>query len=461
MHTIIKIHFRFIAYIILVLNLNLQAKDTNMYHQDKNIALEKMRNGQLDSLFKLSVMEFHIYCLNNNPIEGIDFINTLLSSPNAHTNESIISLLYFNSAQLYLSLDQYDLAMKYLLISANDLKKQDSGTAYNWVMLEIGNLFYKVHNYNKALEYYKLTSDDALRKKEYNKVVAKENYTLLSVLMENMALCSASQLDYDKAIEYQLKGLGYRKLIDYKMGIKFNYYNMAEYFLDKSSFDSTLHYLNLSMNVQIPSNDLKSNKIEADKTHAKSLTLLSRLYFVRKQYDSASFYLDKAVEFTLSLSNISLKISAINHIAKTCQLLGEYNNAIKVALIAQKLIQKNNTIKGLEENTLILADSYYNMSNFEESARYLRAHDEYRIKSNLNSISNAIELEIAANELSNTIDNVNKATLEKDKRLSNFANLSIFLIIIISLVVIILFILIHENSLRTKLIEDLNYQTRI
>lgn len=174
----------------------------------------------------------------------------------------------------------------------------------------------------------------------------------LSNIYNSLGNCYKDLQKNDSALKYHERALAIRNELHDKRGLSFSYNNLGLVHLHSSNYSKAEEYFNKSLEIKRELNDFMGI--------SGSLINLSKIYQLKKDFKKAIYYLQEGVP-------IAYKANAGNH----------YLNGVGA-----------------------LAESYFMMGNFEESAvwykRFIKVSDslkDARVRKNIAELSTKYELE--------------------------------------------------------------------
>ncbi|MBI1838036.1 MAG: hypothetical protein HYR91_12300 [Flavobacteriia bacterium] len=339
---------------------------------------------------------------------------------------------------------------------------------------KIIDLEVKVDNQNIPRYIIINTADSLIKETKNQKNHFSLNY-IKALAYEDMGLYTSSQKYYLAAMNIALKtnnqtmeitsylGLGnmylhremlfeagrcYRKLLSLseKNGdLKFRisaYISMANYLKNKGSLDSSFYFVRKTI-------DLVKKKYTSKSSRSYYLQInyntLSKLFLLKKQYDSTLFYANRALIFYGDTHLIDGKISSLSTIAQTFQNKGNFQLAEKILLKEILLIEKLDLEKKFIDVYDLLSRLYEKTGNTEKALVYSRlfqikkhAIDSLGSESRLFEMNRIFDNNISKLKLGLTIEKLKtvKANL-KQRNITYFFIFCFTLLLIIVLMVII------------------------
>ncbi|MDX1373896.1 MAG: tetratricopeptide repeat protein, partial [Nitrososphaeraceae archaeon] len=224
--------------------------------------------------------------------------------------------IYLSASNVYNGNTDYSTAIEYVLKAIkifNDLDDHESlSKAYNY----LGGIYYNAYNYERCIYFTNKSIEIAL---QYN------SNERLPILYNNLAGAYLKLNDYEKALEISFQALKYTKI----------------YSKDQASV---------------------------------IFGTMGEIHSAQKNYDSASFYLNKAlklIELQGDRSNLQ-KVGLMLSLSQNQFYRGEYDSALESSSKTYKLSNKSNFIVFKKDAAAVLAD-IYEIKNFPDSVNYYRS----------------------------------------------------------------------------------------
>lgn len=211
-----------------------------------------------------------------------------------------------DSLKIYYLNDDLEKALEY----GQQQIEKDSAKSSTFVRM--AKIYSSQSNYNKAL---KLLSSAELKFPNDIKV----KYTKASILYKNKRWLSASKLSAD-LLKQDSNNTRYLNLA-MKLAQKRKLYKEAlahsEHLLSQDTCNAFYHYKTGVFQLNTKQNKEALNSFEQcivnDSTYADAYALISKIYFSAKQYDTALYYVDKAIEFEPDMMNFHELKGRINY----------------------------------------------------------------------------------------------------------------------------------------------------
>lgn len=352
--------------------------------------------------------------------------------------------LYSTLGELYLKKDLPVLALSYLedaVYEYNLIKRE--GNVFNnseptqqpWLTLNIGNIFFKQKQYNKALERYKLsktyfTQLDSLLPKIRG----------LSTTYNNIALVYIELKNFNSALENITKAYNLR------VKNKFNPIDVAHSF---KSFSELYYMWNMQDkgNFYLAKTDSINRKIQDEKSSIKykdyddlTFKLLDNYLGNCYEYKGEYLYRQKRFDQALNAYNIASsyygeftfqKVSLLNKKANVFYMLSDYESCLKV-IEESILLSKEQNLQNEEEVALELKIKVLNKlglsEKIESTLDEILKNKEYRYTVQISQLLNGLE---SKNDIL-----IKKAEIKDEKeKNSRIVFISIIVILILSFAV--------------------------
>ncbi len=344
------------------------SRDTVLYYLDK--AMKTAREIHFDSVypiqfaisaayylkgdFKRAKTEirkgFNNYKFTTDPQKTLGHINMLLGAFNEAMNEidsakyyydiaikqlkksdsrvakSTLAATYTNLGNLYLKKGDYEKAVEIYLLAEKLLEENKEKTAQLVNLNNIAGCFKEMGQYDKALKYY----EDALG-------LARETDNLQYAGAINLGIGQVymKRNNIDRAIEYFEEGIKWLEKTGFKKLLGEAYQNLAEAYLNKGDYEKAQKYSDKALS--------NVNEIGDDFTKVSILITSSALSRKRKRYRRA-----------LQKINEGLAIARKNnylHLEEKC---------LKEKITLLKLLNKKDSLPELYERYIVLRDSIFN-----------------------------------------------------------------------------------------------------
>lgn len=417
--------------------------EVQKYINEKNFSFE----------FVEKVFNIAYYYQHSDPTEGIKYVGDIILIPELLANDELISIIYTKYGNLYAELDKNDIAVDYLTKARNLDYNNNRMGSYYWESVDLGNIFFKLRNYEMAIENYKIAVDGF---EKMNDIDFKEIYHARAVANENTGLSFANLLNFDSAYHYFRVSQKYRYLSKNKLGIKLINYNLAKFFFTNKKYDSTYSNLRKSLDMLDFVMELPGINYEYWRYHIKAGFLMSLYFDKLDKKDSSGYYYKQAIKWAEENLTLSPRIVLLNQIAEIYFTENNFKHSLELANMAHDLIFKNEYYNFLPHTNKLLSDLYYVLGDFENAIKFRKEYDRFYDSTFIFSQNKSIELEINSKNLKTKIDKITKQKLEKDQEVKTLYNVGAALIIFIAIIAIFLIIFYKLNTDRKRLNKQLS-----
>jgi two-component system, sensor histidine kinase and response regulator len=361
--------------------------DSSQYYFKKANQLAN-KSQSVEQIAKVFFKHGNYYQQNYNIFEAIKEYQKALPLFEK-TNDTInLSSIYFKLGQCYRYTYSTEIAFKFYSKALDLYKKKKNAVDEAYCYNEIGNLYYN-KNYDISLKYYK------------------------------------------KALPIFMKHGDYS-------GLALTFINLANAVSDNGNTKQGIIFYNKSLNALKKENDTYNLAIIYNN--------LGDSYKVIKQYDKALVFLNKALATTKLLKCNDLNPTIYNNIADVKLRQGLFDQAI---LFANKSIEQSKVLIDVElqnMNILILSNAYEKLNKLELALKYKNKYIKIKDLENKKNDLKNLQLYQNISELEKSQFEINKLTGQnkyKNLKLQSRRNLTYFLIfvlLILTLFIIILFI---------------------
>ena len=291
-------------------------------------------------------------------------------------------------------------------------------------LYNMGNIYTKLGNYEKSSELYY----ECLRLSEE----IDDRVTEVKAL-NSIGIVHHNQNNYEKALEYYLKALTIAREIEYLRGITRVLNNVAAIYGTRGDYPKVVQYLReaIALNLERKDQDMLG------------VNYLNFGYYFQelKQYDSALYYLNKALNIYEELNNASSIISAKIFLAEYYLEVGELQKSKRYAMESLQEGQASG-LKRFVFETAALLSKIYLLQNDSVRA-YPFQILELQMKDSLNIEES--QTEMSKLELQYELDKA-----EQKKRIVQQRKDLINIIVLMSLIFIIIVVILLLGRMRIK-----------
>ena len=206
----------------------------------------------------------------------------------------------------------YENSLLHYFKSLNCFKKiyNDSSYSIGLIFCDIGNVHYNLANYDKAVEYYKISKQIL-----YNQSIP--DYSKISIIINNIGSIYYRQGEYQLAIDYYIEAIKmqHNSYVDYvDLSVYLN--NVAGIYLIINEVDSAEKYYHKSLQIRLA--NLNNNNLLM-----QSYNQLGILYSINGSYHTSLNYLQKAIVLnTIDFKDTSVFSNPNLHQVLDYRLLG-------------------------------------------------------------------------------------------------------------------------------------------
>lgn len=352
----------------------------------------------------------------------------------------------------------------------NIIQKQTDTTLFN-SLLKLGDLYYEKGQLDSSIKFYAIGENKTLTKKSekfncqfliklgtmnrekgiYNvssqylykalTLSEKNNFVSLKAKCYNgIAIISAIQKDYEKAIETYNKSLKIYKETNNDRGLASIYNNLGLIYLDKKENSTALKYFFKALNI-----NLQNSEDYQIATNSENIGLT---YSNLENHDLGNIYFAKALKIWYMQGDYNSISINLGYIGNTLILQKKYQSAIDTLQKGLIYAKQANSQASIRDITSYFSKAYEGLNDFKNSLYY------YKISKQLkDSLQNGEKLqeitEIQLNydfnkiKLQDSIKHQVEVSL-KEKQLSTEKNYN-YIISSILLVILVLLFFVYKN----------------
>ena len=324
----------------------------------------------------------------NQQIAEICNINLIKELNNIEIQKfnNALSFAYNNIGLLYKKKANYEKALEFLEKSMNIGKEIGDKSRISNSYSSIGLVYYNQSKYEKAIDYHEKCL-------EIKKEIGDKRGTSNS--SNNLGITYYQQGNYEKALEYYEISLEIYKETGDKSGMAASYNNIGNIYLDQGNYDKALEFHEKSLVIRKDIGD-KSGM-------AASYNNIGNIYNSESNYDKALEYFEKCLEIK---KEIGIKIE----IASTYNNIGNIYNSESNYDKALEYFEKGLVIRKDIGDKSGMASSYYNIGilykkkdNYEKALEYLLNSKKIFLDINI-----VLKLDITAKSLMEVYEKLDK-----------------------------------------------------
>jgi two-component system sensor histidine kinase UhpB len=288
------------------------------------------------------------------------YLDTGLTLAEEISSYRIEAGIYNNYGNVYLEESNYQQALDYF-IRAVKLYENPLGDAYGQCLAlsNIGNIEYRLGNFDKAI-YYGKQSMDIARNKSF--------YSSIGYAHKLLGRIYRKQGEYDSALrEYRQAQEVYTKLKDIRSGAEL-LQNIGNIYFDKNQISDAL--LSYKQSLKLAQENSNKSLI------AYAYSAIGQAYFTLKKYDNALLYLDSARVAAKGLNNSYLLMDTYQAVSATFEEKGDFKKALQ---IHQQFVQLKDSLTQSENRALMEeTQAQYELAKKEAQIALLQKESELK-----------------------------------------------------------------------------------
>ncbi len=426
---------------------DLDSIETSFFNKIKKGVINESERKQFNELT-------HLYEIQD-PRKGIEMVYKVLGYSIKFKNVLLEHDCYNALGVLYLELDMYGKALENLLLADYYYKKDSNIGASSWTLINIGNVYYFVKEYKKALGYYLLANKNFRKLYGRSEILdtikgtIEDNYEVfgMSVALNNIALCYREQGNYKTALVYHKKALRLREIISSKMGIAITYNYIGICYSLMNTGNPIDNYYKKALDILRDTFNLSySDKFFYINQLGQTYKKIGELFAKEKNYKKARVYYDSSIACLIKLESKNELIRSYLSFSKVLATLGNKKLSIDYA---QKALQLSNE-KKYYSNSIValiqLVSLYKSLGDYKKALEYARQEheiDSLQFQNNKYSRIRAAERDFELKMRTQDIIDLKEYQEKQEQSISEQRTIIVFLIII-SLVVLIVLLVIYN-----------------
>lgn len=429
-------YFYVIAMIFLISIINLRASDIINIDSLQTIAYNKLNKSIYDKELSNIVNSISSYYRLKNPTAGINFINEILEFDFLNQHNEMMGLCYSWLAKFHSALNINDYAIKLFFVSREFYNKVHDYEDFYWNDVEIGNIYYSLGMYNKAIDIYKEAFQGFNKSQSYK--TQEYHYNVgMSVSLNNIGLCYNKLGKYLDAKQNFLRVLDIRIAQNDTPGVQVGYMYLGNtYHLLKNHEEAIKNYSKVKDLTVSFAKQRYIGYIASQSFVGESYLGLAKVYSDLNKFDSTIHYFNKALELFKSIENTEMMVNTFVDYSESYFKNNNLEKAIYYAKLAYDTSSAENYIKLILKSSKMLSDYYYKKNDIIKSLEYQKLYNSVNdtlIKNlNISTIENA--------QLSYTVDQkLNEINELKNQKELNESRLKQNNTLIISLILFSLF----------------------
>lgn len=264
-------------------------------------------------------------------------------------------------------------AMEYALKCYNLLKNEPESSRLYWLMIDIGNIFYDVRDFNQAQVFYEQALGIANR--------LKEAYGL-SVIHLNLGLVAYQKKEYGTALKSYKLSARYRITSGNEKFVSTAYTNIANTFFRMNLPDSALHYTNQAKYYY--ENFGEDNELLVYIPAYIELGYY-QYYATKKNFAKADAYLRRAKEYAYTKNLQGIYVESFFVEASCLMHAGLYEDAIRALKGILPRVKEKRLKMNEKDIYKLLSDCYHELHRYEDASNFFQ--DYIHIQDSMENVS--------------------------------------------------------------------------
>jgi tetratricopeptide (TPR) repeat protein len=266
-----------------------------------------------------------------------------------------------------------DTAMQYALKGLQLAEKINDRIGKAYCTNALGNVYYSVGDYPKALQMY-------LQSLEMKERLDNQKHAI-AVTYFNIANVYTDQKDYGHALSYLFKAKKVDEEAKDSVSIMFDFYSLGTIYHRMNKADSALFYINQAYKI--------ANKAEDKNLIGAILNTLGEIYASLNNFQLAAKYHNQSIPFSEAVKDYEVLSANYHGLAKLAKQRGLLDSSIFYSQKALSFAQEAPFLKQILENSKMLVEVFKTKNQFDSAFKYL-------------------ELTIATKDSLFNVENVNK-----------------------------------------------------
>ena len=371
-----------------------------------------------------------------NPDESYSYANEAVDlSLELKYNEGLAKG-YMNIGNYFTGKGSYDSALEYFEKSWAEYLKMEDTIGEIDIINNIGNLYRVIGDYDKSLEYL-------LKSLEMSEELGDKKG--IAFALNNIGILYAIQKQYDKVLEYFLKTLALSEEIGNKRGVAYSLNNIGLVYEETKEYDKALEYHKRSLKIK----EETGNKNGV----ASSLKNIGNIYKYLGDPDTALSYHLQALAINKELGSKNGIVHSNLDIGDIYLDSEDYGTALNYFTDALALSKEMNAISFIQDSYRQLSKLYKKKKDYGKALEYYELYTTAKdsifsesstkkmaeLQTSYETEKKEAEIKLLKNE--NTI---------ADLELSQLRDFRIYLTVVLSLVLVIVFVLYRAYRLNKK-----------
>ncbi len=361
----------------------------------------------------------------NNPTEAFAYCQKGIQLGAKSKNHRIIFNWYNRTASLCETMRLYTLSLEYYQKAMDESVKYNTNN--NWILINLGNFYFKQQHYQKALEYYQKAKNNFKNQKSKNSQLG------VAVALNNIGMVCENTEKLDSVLFYYKQAYTLRQEIQYYLELSHSCLLIGSFFQKTNSLDSALWYYDKGI-------------IYGQKANKKDFLIQiylkkSQLFTEEKKYKQAIAECNKA-EQTVRKENKDRDLALVYlSFSNSYWDAQKYNTSKKYVLKAKHIADSLQDKAYVYEIVKRLIDVHDKLGDIPTAYMYLiemQAIKKTEEKLEIEQIQHRFEIKQNEKELSLLKKNINKLDIIVKNKTFLTRSIILFLIILLVFLVIII-----------------------
>jgi len=354
-----------------------------------NKALDIARQNRMDQESGEAMLKLgHINLAIPDKDKALNYINQAYSIISTLTNDSLKTEAHYNYGDVYLVRNEKILALRHYLTGLRLSEEIDNPSLIRMGNVNLAGFYSSIEDYDKAIDYYmkamKKLDDIKEKNVPYQRVID----------VNSIGNLYAKKKSYDLAISYFNRSLAMADSLKFSTLKIPGYVSLLNQYLRMDKPREALDYFNSSSgrNLQQYLGNFGMAGV-IDQAYGV-------IYMELGKYDSAKYYLDKAMPFFENSGNDATKMNQYAHFANLYNKTGDYAKAIDMYLKVKAMAEKNGELEAAEKSAKHLDTLYTKTGNFQLASQYGSIYYQYKDSlEKLNKEKELVQVEAADEQL--------------------------------------------------------------
>jgi len=275
----------------------------------------------------------------------------------------LLDFWYGQMGQFYSSYKIYSFALDYYKKGWKNSQKM--GISGNWWAINIGNVYYAQKNYNKAALYYRqaIGAFSEEIKPDYDDPLRG-----IAVAYANLGLIYENQQQIDSALVMLHKSYAFRKKYDDPFDITFICTEIVNLHIKMKNYDSAFFYVDKALFYDKKIQPIY-RKVTVDIYNQKA-----EIFLKQSNYSKALELLDSAIQISILQNNTNSRLQSYIKVIDIQNNLKIYSKAIDNGKVALQLAGQTGNNRKKADILKTLSDLYSKVKDFRPAYKYQLAY---------------------------------------------------------------------------------------